>query len=507
VLFRSKLSVVDIFPFKHSNPLVYASIATSSLSEFEKATRDVLTEEQKNQLNNYSVIKETAFDPVHRRTSKLVKGPDGTMLIVKGAFEEISSRCNNIDSQALSQYTTWAHDNGAQGNRVIGIAVKHITDNNAPLSAQEKDLMLCGLIAFADPIKKTVPDALHKAQSLGIKIKILTGDSADVAGTVAATIGLIASPQEVTTGAELEKLSPTEQEAAIDHYTVFARVTPQQKYAIVEHLKKSETVGFLGDGINDAPALKPAHVGIVVVEASDIARSAADIILLKKSLAVIIEGIARGRTVFVNTTKYVKTTLSANLGNFYSIAIASFFLEHLPMLPIQLLLVNLITDCPMIAIATDNVEPDDLKRPTSYPIREFGMAAIVFGAISSLFDFIVFITLGRGPIKILQTTWFLTSSLTELVFIFAMRSRKSILLSSRPSWALILLSISAALVTVILPFTHFGQDILSFTRPSLKNMIFVVSIALGYLLVTEIAKWYYYQTPQTAKKQTKRQNP
>lgn len=506
-LTENKLTVVDVLPYQKGDPLLLASVAQPpSLSTFEIATVDKLSDEQKKELSSYQVIAETPFDPVHRRTSKLIKSPEGTILVVKGAFEEISSRCTNVNAQDLQKLNDWTHEQGLKGERVIGIAVKLQADENLPLSQQEKDLMLYGLIAFADPIKKTVPDALHRAQSLGIKIKILTGDSPDVAGAVASSIGLISSPKNVITGAQLDKLSEVDQRVAIDKYLVFARVTPQQKYTIIEHLKQHETVGYLGDGINDAPALKAAHVGIVVVEASDIARSAADIILLKKSLSVIIEGIARGRTVFVNTVKYVKTTLSASMGNFYSVAIASFFIEQLPMLPLQLLVVNLIADSPMIAIATDNVDPEDLQRPTSYPVREFGFAAVIFGLISSVFDFIVFGLYSKGPIAILQTTWFMTSILTELAFIFSMRSRKFILLAVRPSWPLVILAVAAALAGVILPFSSFGQNTLSLLRPSFGNMVTVFFIVTGYLTVNEIVKIFYYRMQSRLNNKSKRKS-
>jgi Mg2+-importing ATPase len=210
-------------------------------------------------------------------------------------------------------------------------------------------------VSFKDPIKASTSEAIKNAQTLGVTVKILTGDSAEVAGAVAKSIGLLKDEENVMTGAAFEALKQDERlEAARTHH-VFARVSPEQKHAVIQALEQQYEVGFLGEGINDAPALKAANVGIVVQGASDVAREAADVVLLQQSLEVIVSGIREGREVFANTLKYIKATLASNFGNFYAVAISSFLIPSLPMLPIQILLLNLLSDFPMIAIATDTV--------------------------------------------------------------------------------------------------------------------------------------------------------
>ncbi len=238
-----------------------------------------------------------------------------------------------------------------------------------------------GIIAFVDPIKETAAHAVRKAEGLGVRVKILTGDNPEVAGSVAREIGLMGEAETVLIGSAFLALSPEEQKKAAEKQVVFARVTPEQKLFIIQTLQKRYEVGFLGEGINDAPALKSADVGIVVNDASDIARDAADIVLLKKSLNVIVDGIHEGRVVCANTIKYVKATPSSNFGNFYAVAIASLFIDFLPMLPLQILLVNLLSDFPMIAVAADRADPGELMRPRRYEIKEIALLATLLGKV------------------------------------------------------------------------------------------------------------------------------
>jgi Mg2+-importing ATPase len=288
-------------------------------------------------------------------------------------------------------------------------------------------------------------------------------------------------------------MPPNEREKAILQHAVFARVTPEQKYEIIQTLQRTSTVGFLGEGINDAPALKLAGVSLVVDSAADIAREAADIILLQKDLGVIIEGIQSGRVVFANSVKYLKATLASNFGNFYAIAIVSLFITFLPMLPIQILLVNLLSDFPMISIATDTVDASEVGRPRTYDLREIVLIATLLGVVSTVDDFAFFaIFVGQGA-QVLQTSWFVGSILTELVFLFSIRTRLPFFRASRPSGYLLVLTGVAALVTILLPYTSFGQTVFHFTPPSVASLGIILGLVAAFFICVELVKLSYYR--------------
>ena len=280
---------------------------------------------------------------------------------------------------------------------------------------------------------------------------------------------------------------------AVHEYHVFARMSPAGKYRVIELLSKDKSVGYLGDGINDAPALKIASVGLVVANASDIARDAADVVLLNRSLHVIIGGIKSGRAVFENTVKYLKTTLISSFGNFYTIAIAQLMLPYLPMLPIQILLLNLLTDYPMLAIATDSVDPHDIKRPRKYNVKEIVLVSIVLGLVSTLFDFIFFATFYHSSAGALETNWFIGSVITELVLLFAIRTRQPFWKAKRPSrWLLWLTAVSAALA-IGLPFTSFGKTFFKFVSPTWAHILIIILIVGLYFVTSEALKLAYYR--------------
>jgi Mg2+-importing ATPase len=288
-------------------------------------------------------------------------------------------------------------------------------------------------------------------------------------------------------------LPPYEREQAMHGHAVFARVTPAQKYEIIQTLQRTRTVGFLGEGINDAPALKLAGVSLVVESAADIAREAADIILLQKNLEVIIEGIRSGRAVFANSVKYLKATLSSNFGNFYAIAIVSLFIPFLPMLPLQILLVNLLSDFPMISIATDTVDEAELSRPGHYDLKEIVLIATLLGVVSTVDDFAFFaIFVGEGA-PVLQTSWFIGSILTELVFLFCIRTRLPFYKASRPSGYVIGLTIAAAALTILIPYTSFGQTLFSFVPPTLPALGIILGLVAAFFICAELVKLAYYR--------------
>jgi Mg2+-importing ATPase len=405
----------------------------------------------------------------------------------------------NISPEKKVAYEKWMAMQGVDGRRVLAVAHRMLAPHESSKGeSSETQLQCLGLISFVDPIKETTQAAIDEARTLGIAVKIVTGDSKEVSGAVATQIGLIESPHEVLLGEELDALSHAKKLAAVEKYAVFARVSPQQKYMIIQLLQETKEVGFLGEGINDAPALKLANVALVVQSASDIAREAADVVLLDASLHVIIEGIREGRSIFANIIKYIKTTLTSNFGNFYSVAIASLLIPFVPMLPLQILLIDVLSDFPMVALATDAVDEDELQKPKGYNVKDVVLVATILGVVSSVFDFILFAMFYQKGESILQTNWFILSLLTELVLIYSLRSRHFFLKAKRPSLTLMSLSIIMFSLAFILPFSAFGQRVFHFAKPSQTSLVWIAGLVIVYFIVTEIVKHLYYKFSESS---------
>jgi len=502
-LTENKLKVAEINSNDKEGCLLKAALASSSplvgrlKDPFDSAIFEALSTEKKEELNKYKKLKELPFDPERRRNSVLIKKDHLGKLIVKGAPEYLFDLCHNLKKEDKKLLREWMVKEGEKGRRVIAVVQKEIKENHYDFQ-EEKDLLFLGMISFFDPLKKDVKKTIKQAEILGIKVKILTGDAKEVTGTVAAQIGLIKDPKEVLLGEELNVMSEEEQKKAVEKYAVFARVSPLQKYRIVEILQKKYEVGFLGEGINDAPALKIANVALVVERGVDIAKEAADVILLKKNLAVVINGIKQGREIFANTVKYIKATLISNFGNFYAMVVASLMINFLPMLPLQILLLNLFSDFPMISLSIDNVDKRELRRPQSHDFKEILFVAFVLGLVSSIFDFIIFTIFVRFGPATLQTNWFIGSVLTELVLIFSIRTRFLFFKVKRASNVLIWLSIFVAIITLLLPFTHFGQEIFKFVKPQPSHLFWIFGIVGCYFVVTEVIKLFYYRPSSRA---------
>jgi Mg2+-importing ATPase len=494
-LTENRLTVTDIFSSEPDKTRQYAFLARDqndpATDPFSQPVEQQLTQLDRKAVSKITIVDEVPFSPERRRNAVVAKDGQKMWLIVRGAPEEIMDLCRNLNQ--VDKKEQWIKEQGLKGRRLICLAVKKLNTANQSSWTREKDLEFLGLISFADPLKQSTSEALAKAKQLGIKVKILTGDKEEVAGTVAYQVGLIGSVTEVMSGKNFELLSEQEKEQAVETVAVFARVSPEQKYQIIARLQKNHEVGFLGEGINDAPALKIANVGLVVQHASDIAREAADIVLLKRSLNVIVDGIQEGRKIFANTNKYIKVTLASNFGNFYAVALISLLIDFLPMLPLQILLLNLLSDFPMIAIATDSVDPEDLTTPKTGYVRGIALMATLLGLVSTVFDFILFGIFFRFSQAGLQTYWFIGSILTELVIIYSLRTKRPFFRGQRPSLPLVILSGLAALTTVVLPFTGFGQTVFRFIRPEPVWLGVILMIVGIYLLVTDQAKRLYYR--------------
>ncbi len=497
-LTENQLTLQDSLALKKDEDvLVDATLASTlrknknqSVHSFDITLLNSLSEPDKKKMAQYERVKEIPFDPVRKRSSMIVKKNSHYQLIVRGALEEIEKLCVNLTIKEKHEITKWTEKE--KGNRIIAVARKEISYSQEK-DPDEKGLEFVGLISFIDPIKKTVNESIQEAKQLNVQIKVLTGDSREVAGIVAHKISLITDPTEVLTGDEFDNLSEHDQHEAVLKYHVFARVSPQQKYNIIQLLEEKYEVGFLGEGINDAPALKIANVALVVQNATDVAREAADIILLKKSLRVIIDGIKEGRETFANTSKYIRATLSSNFGNFYTVAISSLFVTYLPLLPLQILLINLLTDFPMIAVATDTIDVKELKSPRTYEIKEIVLIGTILGVVSTVFDFVFFALFYKISPQVLQTNWFIGSVLTELLFLFSIRTRLPVYKAKLPSAPLIILTSAAFLTAIVLPFTMFGHNLFKFISPSRSDLLTILIIVVCYFVSTELMKLLYYK--------------
>lgn len=467
------------------------------IEPFDIALEKGLNKVQQKDIKKAIKISEKSFDPSLRTNSSLVRSGDKIYLITRGAPEMVMDSCSHITKDEQENVALWMSLEGKQGHRVLAVAYKEFEARQKDTINYEKELgkndfIFSGIISFADPIKKSSFQVVKHAKKLGVRIVIITGDSPEVAGSVANKIGLIDLPEEVITWEKWQRASQAERKQYIKDYSVFARITPEGKFALIEAFNEEYMVGFLGEGINDAPALKISGVSIVVNSASDIAREASDIILLRKDLQVIIEGIKEGRKVFANNIKYIKSTMASNFGNFFAVASASLMIDFLPMLPIQILLLNLLSDMPMISIATDTVEESELKSPRKYQSKDI-VIAIILGLVSMIFDFIFFGVFFHYSPEVLRTNWFIGSVLTELVLLFSIRTTTLFYKAKRPSKSIIWLSIMIFILAIGLPYLSISQRIFKFVPPTLNHLGIILSLVFVYFVISEIIKLMYYK--------------
>jgi Mg2+-importing ATPase len=443
----------------------------------------------------YRRLDELPFDHERRMASVLVEGPDGApFIITKGAPEAVFERCADASETARGI----AGERFADGARVIAVATRPAAGvaNLAP--THENDLRLSGFLVFVDPPKPDAADALARLAKVGVTVKIVTGDNALVARKVCTDLGL--SADKVLTGTDLDRLDDDQLREAIAHTTVFARIGPEQKARIVKAQRKHGLdVAFLGDGINDALALHAADVGISVDSATDVAKDAADVVLLEKDLAVLADGIVEGRRIFANTMKYVLMSTASNVGNMFSAAAASALLPFLPMLPGQILLNNLLYDTSQLAIPTDAVDEEQLARPARFDLGLIRRFMLVFGPLSSVFDLLMFWLLRSafhaGP-ALFRASWFVESLATQTLVIFLVRTRRTPFWRSRPGTVLASAALAVVAVGAALPFTPFGPD-LGFSPVSATILAVITGVIAVYLTLVELIKPTFYRAQPT----------
>ncbi len=452
--------------------------------------------------DSYKIIDSLVFDFIRRRMSVIVEKKSKRMIICKGAIDEVISICTSIDIDGKIKQLNKSIQNKIkktvldlenEGLKVLLVAYKETEKKDKYETTEEKEMTLVGYLVFSDPVKKTVKSSLKCLDDLGVKVKLLTGDTEAVAKNLLKQINFEIT--KIISGEQLQKMTKERLVKEVKSANVFVKVTPQHKLEIINALKeKGHTVSFLGDGVNDAPALRAADVGISVDSATDIAKEASDIILLQKNLSVLVDGIKEGRKTFGNTLKYIFCTISSNYGNMVSVVGAAIFLPFIPMLPVQILLLNFLSDLPMLAISTDNVDEEYLKKPKRWDIKVINKFMVFFGLISSFFDFITFgfLIIVFGFVSpIFQAGWFWHSFIAEVILIFIIRTRK-FFWQSKSSRTLVATSVITTILVLIILLSparaYFGFALLSITA-----LLVIVGINLVYFAAVEAGKKIFYK--------------
>lgn len=454
---------------------------------------------------SYKKVDEIPYDFTRKRSSMVVQKDGIRTLITKGAPEEIVKICTSIEidgrvepsREKLEILEKKFAELSQDGFRVLSICYK-IIENDQAITAydkeNEKEMVFSGFLAFLDPPKESVSETLIDLKRLGIEIKILTGDNDLLTEKICRDIGF--EIKGVLTGAEIASMNDLELSKRVTETNIFARVAPDQKERIILILKKAgKSVGFLGDGINDAPALRAADVGISVNNAVDIAKETADIILMQKSLKSLEEGVIEGRKTFHNTLKYILMGLSSNFGNMFSMMGASAFLPFLPMLPAQVLFNNFIYDVSQFSLPSDAVDEDDLLKPAHWDLKFIRTYMLVFGLMSSIFDFLTFFLLYyvyHLSAHQFQTGWFIESIATQIFVIYVIRTKKIPFIQSRPSRALFITTFLAVVFAWSVQFTILGQW-MNFDRLPFYIMGIIFSYVIIYLFLVEGAKRVFYR--------------
>jgi Mg2+-importing ATPase len=433
----------------------------------------------------------------------LVQDPDGKIILLsKGAPEEIFQRCSQfeldgtlsaMDADRVVGLKQKYDDLSEDGFRVLAVATKELTGKQICAKEDERELVLRGYVAFLDPPKESATRALAALHKHGVAVKILTGDNHLISRKVCRDVGL--EPDPMLLGADIEKMADAELALAVDRTTLFARLSPAHKERVIRILRGNKhVVGFVGDGINDAPALHAADVGISVDTATDVAKESADLILLEKDLMVLEQGVVEGRKVFANIVKYIRMGASSNFGNMFSVLGASAFLPFLPMAPIQVLTNNLLYDFSQVPIPADAVDDEQVARPRPWDIGEITRFILFIGPISSIFDYTTFFVMlwvfncwDPARASLFQTGWFVESLMTQTLIIHVIRTNKIPFLQSRASWPLMITSISVMAFGMWLPYSPVASA-LGFTHlPGLYWPILLLTL-LAYLGLTQLIK-------------------
>jgi P-type Mg2+ transporter len=494
-------AAIDITGNESDRVLFYAYLNAASESGYANPIDDAIRQHKTFDISSYHKLDEVPYDFNRKRLSILFSSNNSQLIITKGALKNILDVCATVENtpgeivditRARQQLQQQAEDLGSKGFRVLGIAYR-VFDKTTLSKADETSMTFLGYLALFDPPKAGIADTLRELQQLGITPKMITGDSRAVAMSIIGQIGL--PETQVLTGSELRQLSDEALMHRVQQTNVFAEVEPNQKERIIIALKKAgNVVGYMGDGINDASALHAADVSISVESAVDVAKEAADIVLMQKDLNVLIEGVKEGRITFANTLKYVFMATSANFGNMFSMAGISLFIPFLPLLPSQILLTNLLTDFPEMTIATDRVDRELVNKPRRMDIKFIRNFMVVFGLLSSVFDYLTFgalLLLLHAQPEQFRTGWFIESTISASLVVLVVRTRQSIF-TSKPGKYLFWATIATVVAALIIPFTPLAL-LLGFQTLPLRFLLVLGAIVALYVVAAEAVKHLFYQ--------------
>jgi len=495
-------SALDLNGDASEKAFLFAYLNASYETGFTNPIDEAILNFKKIDLKGYQKHDEIPYDFLRKRLSISVKHGDSYLMVTKGALSTILDVCSSVEIKEGSvvkiasvqkkiqeHFEAFSND----GFRTIGIAYKDLSSESPISKDDEKDMTFLGFLTLFDPPKENISDTIDKLKKLGVSLKVITGDNHLVAASISKKMGL--SDTKILTGPEIHKMSDAALLQSVETVDVFAEIEPNQKERIIIAMRKAgNVVGYMGDGINDASALHAADVGISVDTAADVAKDAADIVLLEKDLGVLIEGVREGRTTFANTLKYVFMATSANFGNMFSMAGLSLFIPFLPLLPKQILLTNLMTDFPEMTIATDNVDEEMINYPRRWDIKAIRKFMITFGLVSSVFDYLTF-----GLLLLVlhvnetgfRTGWFLESVISASVIVLVIRSRKPFF-RSKPGKYLLIATVSIAFITLLLPFTPLGT-IFGLSPLNVTTYLLLMLIVLLYIIAAEITKTIFHK--------------
>lgn len=500
-------SVLDLEGKESEELFLLAYVNSSFETGFFNPIDQAILSYGKPNISGFQKLDEVPYDFNRKRLSILATfGPENEkqiaehIIVTKGALKNILEICTSAMlagevveiSLVRDQIQARFLELSSQGFRVLGLA-KKIVQTDVLQARDEKDMTFLGFLVFFDPLREGIVDTVHELSQLGISLKIITGDNRLVAASISKQVGLLGS--RILTGPEISRESNEALQKLVSQVDVFAEVEPNQKERLILALRKSGcVVGYIGDGINDASALHAADVGLSVDSAVDVAKEAADIVLLDKDLGVLKQGIIEGRKTFSNTMKYVFMATSANFGNMFSMALLSLFLPFLPLLPTQVLLTNLLTDLPEMTIAGDRVDPELISQPRRWSIGFIRNFMVTFGLLSSFFDFLTFgalLFLLQANADQFRTGWFIESVISASFVVLVIRTRRPFF-SSRPSSSLMVVTLLIGISTLILPYSPLSEPF-GFTRISAYSLA-VVGIIIGiYILAAELVKKAFYR--------------
>ncbi len=498
-------SAIDYAGEKSDNLKTLSMINSYFQEGYKNPIDEAILEGCTKDFSSYKKLFEIPYSFENKLLSVVVKTDsefsNKNMMITKGALESIIKVCDRYEKsdgstgsldEVKSQIFNLFDNYSSKGFRVLGLAYKNIESTDFK-NEKAENLIFKGLLLFIDPLKDNIKDVIERMNNLGVALKMITGDNRLIAKNIGSQIGL--DPEKIMVGEELDSYSLSQLNKKVLHIDIFAEISPNQKEKIIlAYKQRGEIVGYMGDGINDSPAIKQADVGISVDTAADTAKDAASIVLLKNSLEVLVSGIKEGRRTFINTLKYIFVATSANFGNMFSMAGASLFLKFLPLLPKQILLTNLLTDFPSLQIASDSVDEDWLKKPVKWDMKFIKRFMIIFGITSSVFDYITFavlLLLFNADEKFFQTGWMLESVISAVVVMLIVRTARPFL-KSKPSRKLLLAIVGIVILLIAIAYSPMNVYLGLISLP-FKAFASLLAISFVYAVTAELLKKNFYR--------------